>query len=371
MKIGIISYDLSLLAGGNQLSLTLGNELQKEGHEIAYACVYEGLDKLSKKFGHKFHYKVYKKNKPIFGKIFINYNTLINHPSPIYKMCKEFKPDVVIEAGDFPCSLLVPILLKIPSIHYVIETSYYYSQKNLLNRVYFMPLKPIEKMIVRRASICTISNYTTNVVQKIWDVTPTIISPPVDTDMFTPSKEKGNIILCVIRFLSQYKFKEMIDAFRELDSPDYALVLIGGVDSENEGYYDSLKEYTTNDVNIKLIANADFDVLLNYYRKSKLFWYPIDLKLYSIAVAEAQSAGLPAISFGTKSEYNEIIMDSKTGYFVNDFDEMIEKTRLLMNDEKLLKEMSIAARENAVERLGLDVFRNKFIDVIEEVKNAR
>lgn len=30
MKIGIITYEISTLAGGTQLSLTLGSELQKE-----------------------------------------------------------------------------------------------------------------------------------------------------------------------------------------------------------------------------------------------------------------------------------------------------------------------------------------------------
>lgn len=50
MKIGIITYDLSTLAGGTQLALTLGRELQKEGYKVAYACVYEDLKRAGKKF---------------------------------------------------------------------------------------------------------------------------------------------------------------------------------------------------------------------------------------------------------------------------------------------------------------------------------
>jgi len=43
IRVGILAYDLMSMAGGTNLALTLGNELQKEGHEVAYACVYEDL----------------------------------------------------------------------------------------------------------------------------------------------------------------------------------------------------------------------------------------------------------------------------------------------------------------------------------------
>ena len=86
MKIGILVYNLSTLAGGANLALTLGSELQKKGHEIAYACVYEDLKKLSKKFGYEFDFKIYRIKKPIFGKVMQTYNSSINHSIPTYKM---------------------------------------------------------------------------------------------------------------------------------------------------------------------------------------------------------------------------------------------------------------------------------------------
>ena len=370
MKIGIIAYDLSTLAGGTQLSLTLGNELQKEGYEVAYACVHEDLKNLSKKFDIKSNFEIYKKRRPIFGRTMVNYNSMLNHSFPIYKMCKEFKPDAVIETGDFPCSLVIPTLLKIPTIHYAIETSYMYYTKNALNKLYFMPLQPIEKMITKKAKVCTICDVTAKIIQRIWNVDSTVIYPPVDTDVFAAGEKKENIILCVLRYLAAYKFENMIDAFRDLKRDDYSLIVIGGVDSKNEGYYDSLERYTKKDSNIKLIANADFDLLIECYKKSKFFWLPI-APYYSIAVAEAQSCGLPTISIDAGSGPREIIINGKTGYLLDNFDEMIEKTKLLIDDESLWKSMSIAARENAVERFGLNVFRNKFREVIEEVKNAR
>lgn len=370
MRIGIISYDLSILAGGTQLSLTLGNELQKEGYEVAYACVYEDMKMLSKKFDFKFDFKIYRKKKPIFGRVFVNYNSMLNHSFPIYKMCKDFKPDVIIETGDFPGSLVIPVMLKIPSIHYAIETSYSY-EINLLNKFYFMPIKPIEKMIAKKVNVYVISDYAVEIAKKIWSVNATVICPPVNTDVFIPSEKKENIILCVLRFLPPYKFEYMINAFRRLERDDYSLIIIGGLDPENEESFGLLKKYIKNDNNIKLIPNADFELLLEYYKKSKFFWYLYAPYLYSIAIAEGQSVGLPTICFGEGDKPKDIVINRETGYLVKNFDEMIERTRLLIDDESLWEKMSKAARENAVKRLGLDVFMNKFRAAIEEVRNAQ
>ncbi len=367
LRIGLIAYDLSTLAGGTNLALTLGRELQKEGYEIAYACVYEDLNKLSKKFDIAPGFKIYKAKRPVLGEVIRTYNSLINHSFPIYKMCKEFKPDVVIETGGFLLSLAVPVLLKIPAIYYCMEPESEYSRGSLLNQLYFVPYKIIEKPILDRAKTCAISAYTGKVIQNFSKSNVTIIYPPVDTEVFAPDKEKENIILCVLRFRSVYKFENLIDAFRKLNQRDYLLVIIGGLTKENEEYYDFLKGEIRNDGNITLLPNADFSQLLNYYKKSKFFWFHSGA-YYGIVIAEAQSAGLPAISFGAESGPGEIIINGRTGYLVKNFDEMIEKTKILLSDEGLWKDMSTSARENAVIRLGTDVFRNKFKEVIKAVR---
>jgi glycosyltransferase involved in cell wall biosynthesis len=366
IKIGLLAYDLSTLAGGTNLALTLGRELQKEGYEIAYACVYEDLNKLSKKFDIAPGFKIFKAKRPVLGEVMRTYNSLINHSFPVYKMCKEFKPDVVIETGGFLLSLAVPVLLKIPAIYYCMEPEREYSRGSLLNQLYFMPYNIIEKPILDRARTCAISAYTGKVIQNFSDSNITVIYPPVDTEVFAPGKEKENIILCVLRFRSVYKFEDLIDAFRKLNRRDYSLVIIGGLTKENEEYYDFLKGEIRNDGNITLFPNADFSQLLNYYKKSKFFWFHSGA-YYGIVIAEAQSAGLPAISFGAESGPGEIIINGKTGYLVKNFDEMIERTKMLLSDEGLWKDMSIAARENAVSRLGTDVFRDKFREVIETI----
>lgn len=367
MKIGILAYDLSTLAGGTNLALTLGRELQKEGYEIAYACVYEDLERLSKKFGQDFGFEIYKVERPLLGRKMLNYNSMLNHSVSIYRMCKDFKPDVIIETGGLICSSLVPVLLKIPTIYYALETSHNYSKRNLLSRTYFAPLKPIEGVIAKKVTVCAISDTTAKIVQRMWNVNAKVIFPPVDTETFKPGNKKENIILCVLRFLPIYDFEKLIATFKSLRNDKYSLVLMGGLAKESEKYFKYLKEITESDSNITLLPNEDFKVLLEFYKKSRFFWYPTGA-YYGIVIAEAQSAGLPTISFGADSGPGEIIINGKTGYLVNSFGKMAKKTKMLINDKKHWTSMSDAARKNALSRLGTEIFSKKFKEVIGSVR---
>lgn len=366
MKIGIIAYDLSSLAGGQNLSFTLGKELQKLGHEIAYACVYENLNNLIDKFGGECNFKIYKQKTPIFGRKLTAYNTLFNHSFPIYSMCKKFKPNIVIETGGYPSSLTIPILLKIPSIHYCIyPPSQSCSEKNFLFKIYLSTYKILEKIIAKKTQICTISKCVTKLIKKLWDVDSKVIYPPTNTEAFSPSKKRKNIILCVLRYVPDYKFENMIDAFIRLERNDFSLYIVGGLHKKHINYYNFLKKKIKNKKNIKLFSNVDFNQLLKIYKEAKIFWFPIGSP-YGIAIVEAQSSGLPTITFGSDWGSGEIVINEKTGFHVNNFDEMIEKTKILINNENLLKKMSIASRKNAIERFNLKTFGDNFTEFIGE-----
>ncbi|HIH44336.1 MAG TPA: glycosyltransferase family 4 protein [Candidatus Methanoperedenaceae archaeon] len=366
MKIGLLAYDLTTLAGGTNLALTLGRELQKAGHELAYACVYEDLRSLAGKFDVAADFKIYRVGAPVFGKAMKTYNSMLNHSLPIYRMCREFKPDVVIETGGFLLSSAVPVMLGIPTIYYCLEPQREYSRGSFMNRLYFTPYTLIEPYLLKRVKTCAISAYTGRLIRKHSGGEVTVIYPPVDTEIFKPGIEKENIILCVLRFLPGYRFEEMILAFRRLQRTDYSLVIIGGLAKENKGYYDNLRKMIKDDTNITLLPNADFSTLLDYYKKARFFWYPTGA-YYGISVAEAQSAGLPVVSFGGDSGPGEIIIDAGTGFLVKTFDEMVEKSKSLINNRQLRERMSISARENAVSRLGTTTFCTKFNDVIRRI----
>ena len=116
--------------------------------------------------------------------------------------------------------------------------------------------------------------------------------------------------------------------------------------------------------------NLPVSKLKKLYQRSKIFWHST-WAFYGLTIAEAQSCGVPAISFGREHGPGEIIIDGKTGYLVGNFDEIYMKTNKLLNDKKLWNKMSKAARKNAADRLGIKPFINTSLNAINEVIGKR
>ena len=80
---------------------------------------------------------------------------------------------------------------------------------------------------------------------------------------------------------------------------------------------------------------------------------------------EAMSCGLPCLAFSNWGP--EAIIDGKTGFWVDDEWEMVEKIKLLISDYSLYEKMSRASRERAVEydgRNNIHIFENLIDSVI-------
>lgn len=366
MRVGIAVYDLSTLAGGANLALTLGRELRRERVEVAYACVYENLKLLEKKFGKVEDLSVYRTKRLFFGNKLIGYNSLISHTPAIHKMCKEFKPDVVIEAGGFITSLVIPMFRGIPTMHYCVSPFSEFQHEGIF-KLTALPYNILERKFARKVTrICSISEYTKRLVKKFLGRDSTVIYPSVDIELFVPAEVKENIILCVLRYQSNYKLEDMIDRFYRLET-DFFLYLVGGLAEKDSWYYKFLERKTKSHKKVKLFANVDFKTLLELYSKAKLFWYPIGA-YFGIAVAEAQSAGLPVIALDPHcTGPSEILIEGETGYVVDNFDEFVNKTQTLIEDSTKLHEMSKNARRNAIERFDLKIFRKKFIALTREI----
>lgn len=83
------------------------------------------------------------------------------------------------------------------------------------------------------------------------------------------------------------------------------------------------------------------------YAKSSIFVLTSKYEGFSLAIAEAASVGLPAVSFDCPCGPKELIVDGKNGFLVEngDIEDLADKLLLLMNDEVLRKRMGEAAYE--------------------------
>jgi len=372
MKVGIITYDLSIMRGGTRLAIMLGQELQREGFEVAFSAVYEDLKSLENKFGETYNFKVFKPKRPFLAKKLANISSYWNLNPSVKKMCLEFKPDIVIEIGGVIAPLKVPIKLKIPTIHYVLFPASCYSTINiykvgLLNKLYSGLCRHIELSIIHKVNkIISMCSFTKRLVKDVWKVDTESISPPVNTDLIVPLK-KRNLILSVLVFNEIHRIEEMIDNFISLNKPNYELVITGQKD--NEEYYNKLVNKYKNNSNIKILSEIPFDELKKFYGESKIFWYPVWTH-YGFIMAEAQSAGCIVIAPGGDRGAGDIIINNESGFIVEKFEEIFDKTKDIIDNDKLMNKMSKKARENAIERLGIYTFREKFVKAIKEtIKN--
>ena len=161
------------------------------------------------------------------------------------------------------------------------------------------------------------------------------------------------IILSVSRLDER---KGLIDAVKALDLlPDYLkknfiYILVGA--KVDHSYCKRLLDYLRNSsIEYKYLGVLDFKDLISLYENSHLFILPgkttpNKVEGFGLVYIESASKGLPSIAYKVYA-VPEIVINGKTGFTVNEGDikELACKTRLLLENEKLLYFMSRLAKK--------------------------
>jgi glycosyltransferase involved in cell wall biosynthesis len=88
-----------------------------------------------------------------------------------------------------------------------------------------------------------------------------------------------------------------------------------------------------------------------YYEDFDIFSLPSGEECLSIALIDACIKSVPSVAFNVGGN-NEIIVNGETGYLVNSKEEFFEKLRILINDEKMRKEMGANASRYCIEKFN-------------------
>lgn len=100
---------------------------------------------------------------------------------------------------------------------------------------------------------------------------------------------------------------------------------------------------------------SEYRVFLNITREPE--------KGYNLATLEAMATGMPVISLDHRFTP---IKDGWNGYLVKDFDGLVERSRLLLNDIELARRLGENARKTVIERYHVDSFVERWNAVLEE-----
>lgn len=177
-----------------------------------------------------------------------------------------------------------------------------------------------------------------------------VIYTGVDTDKFRPSSSydlraqlglgKDCLLVGIVAVLRGAKrHKDLIKTFAKIKT-DAKLLIIGGGDG-----YESIKE-------LILSLNLEQKVLMLGHREDiseilpnlDIFTLPSRHEALGTSLLEAQSCGVPVVASNVGG-IPEALMDKKTGFLFDTFEELEEKLTLLLDDEKLRKSLAQNARE--------------------------
>lgn len=175
---------------------------------------------------------------------------------------------------------------------------------------------------------------------------------------------KKNLI-SVGRLTSIKRIDEMISLFAKLKNKDTKLFIIGDGELKQE----LQKEVEDLNLESRVIFTGFLDkkAQSKYYLDSCLFLMTSITEGLPMVLLEANSYGIPAVAYETKSGIQDIIDDGIDGYIIKDRneEEFIDKVDGLLSDDKLLQKFS-KATSKAVKRYNRESVLKMWSSIIDE-----
>ena len=183
----------------------------------------------------------------------------------------------------------------------------------------------------------------------------------------TPNDVTKSTIVSAIGSYSENNFIPLISAWQRVSAkhPEWRLHLYGKGNEKT-----TKAEIKNKHLSRYIYCYPLTDSLIDVYTKSSILLLPSNQKTDMYRIKEAFSYGLPVVTFGVTDVYG-IIHDEKNGFVINgnNWNDFIIKTRILINNEELRKEMSLRARETAT-NYQLDKIMADWNLLIENISTA-
>ncbi|MBR6148811.1 MAG: glycosyltransferase family 4 protein [Lachnospiraceae bacterium] len=193
-------------------------------------------------------------------------------------------------------------------------------------------------------------------------------SPYQNVDLTDIEKERKNLIISVGRLTYQKGFDRLIEVWRLVEPKcDWELLILGDGE-EREKLQDQIDKYGLK--RIKLMGNVKH--IEEYYRKASIYVSTARYEGLPMTMIEAQSFGLPIISFDYDTGPKEIIFDEKDGIIIHKDEDgimiknMSEKLVKCIGDVINIQKMNINARIKSKE-YDMENIINRWLEVVENI----
>jgi GalNAc-alpha-(1->4)-GalNAc-alpha-(1->3)-diNAcBac-PP-undecaprenol alpha-1,4-N-acetyl-D-galactosaminyltransferase len=176
---------------------------------------------------------------------------------------------------------------------------------------------------------------------------------------------KEDIVLTVGRLIKSKNHDELIKLFVKINNPNWKLVIVGG-NAQKQNLMNKLKGLIKelNAEDKVILAGNQLDVE-SYLQKCKIFAFTSSSEGFPNVIGEAQSIGLPVITFNCVAGPSDMIDDGENGFLIPLFDYNMfqSKLKMLMEDEYLREQFGSKARES-IKRYSINIIGDQFYKFI-------
>lgn len=185
---------------------------------------------------------------------------------------------------------------------------------------------------------------------------PNAVSFPLQKDI----KEKSKIAVAVGRHSYEKNFELLLRLWKQIDSKDWTLQIIG------EGpLYEDNKSYAKKEG----VENVEFvpftKDIIDFYKRASIYLMTSRFEALPMVLLEAKTCGCVCVSFDCETGPREIIRDGVDGYLipVGQNEEYVRCVRLLMNDSHLCEKMGKEALESSI-MYSEEILLKKLLDIV-------
>ncbi|MDO5523435.1 MAG: glycosyltransferase family 4 protein [Bacteroidia bacterium] len=342
-------------AGGMERVLAIKtNFLANAGHEVAIVTTdqrgrppFFQLNHRIKCYDLNINYEI-NNRKPFFHKLVHYPRKQFNHKQKLTRLLLKLKADIVVSMFDNDVSFITDIRdgsKKVLEIHFSKFKRLQYNRKGLWRLADVWRTRQDEKWVTRFHKFVTLTQED----KEYWGNLPNIavIPNPLTFDSGESSPLQSNKVIAVGRYTYQKGFDTLIEIWSHVckHNQEWQLEIIG--DGEMKTQLQRLISDLQLEKRVSLCPPTGN--MAEKYTGASLLAMTSRYEGLPMILLEAQSFGLPIVSFLCKCGPKDVITDGVDGFLIPEGNKNLfaEKLLTLMEDEKLRQQMGLAAKKSS------------------------
>lgn len=291
----------------------------------------------------------------------------------IRKKIRSIKPDLVHFQDNFSYIGSKPFCPTITTLHGIQHREILFEKKSIVGFIRGHLRLIFENLVFRyNKNIISINPYASQEIQKRTTANLYMISNPIDDKFFNiPNREIANRILCLAPI---YKLKNVIDLIKAIekiknDIPDIELH-IGGHIKDSE-YFEEMQNYINEHKLhgcIKYLGHLSEKKVIKEYEECCLLAHSSLQEISPMVIQQAMAAGKPVVATRIGG-VPYLVQEGITGYLVecNDINELANKIKFLLKDNKLRNKFGKAAKEVAINNFKSETIAKLTYEVYKKI----